>query len=123
MQLSSLKFTKDIKTTLDLTHEMPLAQRRLVKTVMTLPGTTLKEEFRRRNNAINAVAAYCKFEKGRAPSGRKPIRKVSPPPSLAADPLAMAALAMEKALYAAMLFVFIEKRPCICFVCPWAAGS
>jgi hypothetical protein len=35
-----------------------------METIMTLPGTILEEEFRRRNAAINAVAAYCKFQEG-----------------------------------------------------------
>jgi hypothetical protein len=33
----------------------------LAETVMTLLGTTIKEEFRRRNVAIDAVAAYYHF--------------------------------------------------------------
>jgi hypothetical protein len=33
----------------------------LAETVMTLLGTTIKEEFRRHNAAIDAVAAYCHF--------------------------------------------------------------
>jgi hypothetical protein len=31
------------------------------------PGTTYEEEVQRRNNAINAVAAYCKIEEGQTP--------------------------------------------------------
>jgi hypothetical protein len=41
--------------------EMPLLQKRLAKTVMTLPGTTIVEEFHRRNAAIDAVATYYYF--------------------------------------------------------------
>jgi hypothetical protein len=43
---------------------MPLIQKRLVETMMTLLGATLEEKFRRRNAAINAVAAYCNPRKG-----------------------------------------------------------
>jgi len=50
-----------VKTTLDQNDEMPLLQKRLAETAMTLLGTTIEEEFRRRNAAINAVAAYCHF--------------------------------------------------------------
>jgi hypothetical protein len=64
LQLSGLKFDQDVKTTLDLADNMPPVQRRLAKTMMTLPGTTLEEEFRWCNAAINAVATYCKFQKG-----------------------------------------------------------
>jgi hypothetical protein len=108
LQLSGLKFTEDVKTTLDLSDEMPPAQRRLVETVITLPGTTLEEEFRRRNAAIDAVAAYCRFEEGGSVRGRKPASKASLLPPLDADPQVMAAIAEEQALSAAMLSVFTE---------------
>jgi hypothetical protein len=45
---------------------MPPIQKRLAKTIITLLETTLKKEFRRRNAAINAVAAYCHFQEGGA---------------------------------------------------------
>ena len=51
---------------------------------MTLPGTTLEEEFRRRNAPINGVAAYCEFQEGGATArsrGRPPTRKASPIPA------------------------------------------
>lgn len=102
---------------MDLSDEMPPAQRRLVETVITLPGTTLEEEFRRRNAVIDAVAAYCRFEEGEPVRGRKPASKASLLPPLDADPQVMAAIAEEQALSAAMLSVFTEKRPLICFVC------
>ncbi|TVY31730.1 hypothetical protein LSUB1_G007778 [Lachnellula subtilissima] len=88
MQLSSHKFTKDVKSILQMMEDMPPLQRRLVKTILTLPGTTLEEEFSRCNASINAIVAYCKFKE-----------------------------AKKEALKAAILLVFIEKRPLICFVC------
>jgi hypothetical protein len=45
---------------------MPPIQKRLAKTVITLPGTTLEEEIRRRNAAIDIVAAYYYFQEGGA---------------------------------------------------------
>jgi hypothetical protein len=78
---------------------------------MTLPGTTLEEEFRRRNAAINAVAAYCKFQEGGAaarPRGRPPARKASPIP---------AKEVWHKAFDIAKLSVYQEERPKICFLC------
>jgi len=42
-QLSGLKLSQDVKTTLDKNDEMPPIQKRLAETVMTLPGTTLEE--------------------------------------------------------------------------------
>jgi hypothetical protein len=50
-----------VKTILDKNDEMPLIQKRLAETVITLSGTTLEEEIRRRNAVIDAVAAYCHF--------------------------------------------------------------
>ncbi len=77
MQFSGLKFTEEVKSTLQSTDEMPPPQKRLVETVLTLPGTTLEEEFARRNAANNAVAAYCRFEEGGSLRGRKPTIKDS----------------------------------------------
>jgi hypothetical protein len=90
---------------------MPPAQRRLVETVMTLPGTTLEEEFRRRDAAIDAVGAYCRFEEGGPPRGRKPARNPGLVLSPDADLKVIAAKAEAQALSAAMLSVFTEKRP------------
>jgi hypothetical protein len=60
-QLSRLKLSQDVKTILNQNDEMPPLQKRLAETVITLPGTTIDKEFRRRNAAIDAVAAYCYF--------------------------------------------------------------
>jgi Protein of unknown function (DUF3435) len=119
LQLSGLKFNQDVKTTLDLADDMPPTQKRLVETMMTLPGTTLEEEFRRRNAAIDAVAAYCKFQEGGAaarPRGRPPTRRASPTPAKETCPQLVAAAAKKQALSAAMLSVFQDKRPTICFL-------
>jgi hypothetical protein len=109
-----------MKTTLELSDEMSLIQKRLVETLMTLPGTTLEEEFRRHNAAINAVAVYCKFQEGGAaawPRGR--LLTVRASLTLAKETsLQLVAVDAEKqALSAAMLSVFQEKRPTICFLC------
>lgn len=114
LQLSGLKFDEDLKTTLDLADDMPQPQRRLVETIITLPGTTLEEEICRRNAAINATAAYCKFQEGGAAPRRAPIKQTGSTP---ADPQLAAAEAEKQALDAAMLSVYTEKRPTICFMC------
>jgi hypothetical protein len=93
-----------------------------VETILNLPGTTLEEEFARRNAAIDAVAAYCKFEEGGSPRGRKSTKKANPPPSLDVDLQAVAAQAEEDALKVAKLSVFTEERPRICFVCLGRTG-
>jgi hypothetical protein len=91
----------------------------LVKTIITLPGTTTEEEFRRRNAAINTVAAYCYFKEGGAAQLRvgPSTRRVSLIPSKETNPQLAAAEAEKQALGKAMLLVFIEKRPTTCFLC------
>jgi len=92
---------------------MPPLQKRLAETVMTLPGTTVVEEFRRRNAAIDAVATYCHFQEGGAvamPRGRPSTRKASPTPSKETNPQLAAAEAEKQALSEAMVLVFIKKR-------------
>jgi hypothetical protein len=119
-QLSGLKLSQDVKTTLDQNDEMPPPQKRLAETVMTLPGTTIEEEFRRRNAAIDAVAAYCHFQEGGAaaqPRARPSTRKASPTPAKETDPQLAAAEAEKQALSDAMVLVFTEKRTTTCFLC------
>lgn len=127
LQLAGLKFDQDakamldLKATLDLDNDMPLIQKRLVEMMMTLPRTTLKEEFRRRNAAINAVASYCKFQEEGATAARsqrkQPTARMSSVPAQDAFPQLAAAAAEKQALSAAMLSLFADKRPTICFLC------
>jgi hypothetical protein len=84
--------------------------------ILAPPGVTLEAEHQRRNEAINAVTAYCNIEegdmcRGRKRSGGRPkraaIKKESPSPE-------------EEALKAAMLSVYIKdpkERPTVCFMC------
>jgi hypothetical protein len=119
-QLSGLKLSQDVKTTLDKNDEMPPIQKRLAETIMTLPGTTLEEEFRRRNAAIDVVAAYCHFQEGGAvtrPRARPSTQRVSPMLSMETNPQLAAAEAEKQALNDAMLLVFTEKRTTTCFLC------
>lgn len=109
-----------MKTTLDQNDEMPPLQKRLAETVITLPGTTIEEEFRRRNAAIDAVAAYCHFQEGGAaavPRKTSPTRRTSPMPSKEISPQLAAAQAEKQALSDAMSLVFTEKRTTTCFLC------
>jgi hypothetical protein len=94
--------------------KMPSMQKRLVEIVMTLLGSTVEEEFCRRNAAIDAVASYCHFQEGGAvamPRGRRSTQ------AQGSSSRMMVADAEKQALSAAMLLVFKEKRPTICFVC------
>ena len=98
---------------------MPPLQKRLAETVMALPGTTIEEEFRRRNAAIDAVAAYCYFQEGGAAAllrKRSSTRRTSLMPSKETSPQ-LAAQAEKQALSDAILLVFTEKRTTTCFLC------
>lgn len=82
LQLSGLESTNDVETTSDPADIMPVIQKHLVETITTLPGTTL-EEFRWRNEAINAVDSYCKCqEAGAATRPRVRLTKVISLPRL-----------------------------------------
>jgi hypothetical protein len=117
-QLSGETFSNDVKATLQMSDDMPPKQKRLIETIMTLPGTTLEEEIRRRNAAIDAVAAYCKFEEGGARGARKrPSPRVARPIKTEGATQLVATDPDEQALNEAMLSVFQEKRPTICFIC------
>jgi hypothetical protein len=119
-QLSGLKLSQDMKTTLNKNDEMPPIQKRLAETIITLPGTTLEEEFHRRNAAIDAVAAYCHFQEGGAtarPCARPSTQRVSPTLSKETNPQLVAAEAEKQTLSDAMLLVFTEKRTTTCFLC------
>jgi hypothetical protein len=118
-QLAGEKFSEDVKATLELSDDIPPEQKRLIKTIMTLPGTTLEEEVCRRNAAINTVAAYCKFEEGgaRGASRKRPSTRVARPIKTEGATQPVAADPDEQALNEAMLSVFQEKRPKICFIC------
>jgi hypothetical protein len=99
---------------------MPPLQKRLAETVMTLPGTTIEEEFRHRNEAIDTVVTYCQFQEGGAatqPRARPSTRKASPTPSKETDPQLAAAEAEKQALSDAIVLVFTEKRTTTYFLC------
>jgi hypothetical protein len=49
LQLAGLKFCDGLGTSASIIDEMPLMQKPLAKTVVTLPGTTIVEEFCRRS--------------------------------------------------------------------------
>jgi len=84
--------------------------------ILAPPGETLEAERKRRNDAINAVSAYCKIQEGDMCGGQKRsggrrkrvvIKEESPSPE-------------DKALKAAMLSIYVndpKERPTVCFMC------
>ncbi|KZF22622.1 hypothetical protein L228DRAFT_246970 [Xylona heveae TC161] len=93
--------------------------KRLITALMSLPGATLEEEMQRRNEAINAVAAYCHLEESYRPNQPGGCRLDTVPPAKM-DPERETADLIEKILKAAKCMVFANeqnKRPLKCFVC------
>ncbi|KAJ9656079.1 hypothetical protein H2201_008651 [Coniosporium apollinis] len=121
-QLSGLKFTEDVRTTLESSTDKTPEQKRLIEAVMTLPGTSLEDEVRRRNAAIDAVTDYCKVEEGGTYLTNHPRRSVRGVAPMAVktegdtQPVA-ASTALDEALDVAISSVYKEKRPKICFLC------
>ncbi|XTI90390.1 hypothetical protein V2W45_1241739, partial [Cenococcum geophilum] len=65
-QLSGVIFSEDIKATLKSSNNRSVKYKRLIKVIITLPGTLLEDKIRRCNNAINTVIDYCNVKEGRA---------------------------------------------------------
>jgi hypothetical protein len=88
------------------------AQRELAESVLSKPGTTVREEMNRRNRAIRAVTLYCGIEEG----GMNPTRTERR--SRTAAPCVKSQLEYEEeALEAAKVSVYKETRPKLCFIC------
>jgi hypothetical protein len=87
-------------------------QKELAESVLSQPGTSIEEEFCRRNRAIRAVTLYCGIEEG----GMKPLEtkrghQLTHP---RAETLSEKA---SEALEEAKVKVYKEPRPRICFLC------
>ncbi|KAF2174840.1 hypothetical protein K469DRAFT_685226 [Zopfia rhizophila CBS 207.26] len=67
LQLSGAKFSDKMKTNLKRSPERTPQHNRLIETVLSLPGSSLKEEAYRRSAAIDAIIAYYNIEEGETP--------------------------------------------------------
>jgi len=118
-QLSGVIFSEDIKATLESNNDRSVEHKRLIEVIMTLPGTSLEDEIRRRNDAINAVVDYCNVEEGRAhrPSHRQ--RQSRAGVALGQVKIEEDAEISEaaKALERAKASLYKEKRLKIYFIC------
>ncbi|KAF2012894.1 hypothetical protein BU24DRAFT_425506 [Aaosphaeria arxii CBS 175.79] len=110
-QLSGSKFGDQVKTKLNLCPERTPLHNALIESLLSLPGTTLEEEYRRRSKAINAVAAYCLIEEGVTRSSQQQTR------SAERQVLPTAIDSFDAAFEAAKVSIFKETRPKICFRC------
>ncbi|KIV98465.1 uncharacterized protein PV09_09731 [Verruconis gallopava] len=71
-QLAGVKVRGQEKVLSYFSEDTLADQRRLIETmILAPPGATLEEESQRRDNAVNAVIAYCKIEEGDMYGGRK----------------------------------------------------
>ncbi|XTI84941.1 hypothetical protein V2W45_1465928 [Cenococcum geophilum] len=103
---------KNIKKNWDNKQAIINIERQLSRdkfTIITLPGVSLEDKIRRRNNAINTVVDYCNVEKGRSRTditlGKVKIKEDAK------------ILEAAKALKRAKLSLYKEKRPKIYFIC------
>ncbi|KAL9633054.1 MAG: hypothetical protein Q9204_003553 [Flavoplaca sp. TL-2023a] len=123
-QLAGGKFQPDWYKIVDATNGRSFEHKRLIQTGMTLPVANLEEELSRRHAAIAAVMAYCQVEEG----GPRRDRNTYPdagwaPPNSSIEKRPNAASQNTQApeeydiLDKAMLSVFYEKRPTLCFLC------
>ncbi|XTI93522.1 hypothetical protein V2W45_1252627, partial [Cenococcum geophilum] len=103
-QLSGVIFSEDIKATLESNNNRSAEYKRLIKVIITLPGTSLEDKIYRRNDAINVVVDYYNVEEGVALSQVKIEEDTK-------------ILEAAKALESAKLSLYKEKRLKICFIC------
>ncbi|KAF1809568.1 C2H2 finger domain protein [Eremomyces bilateralis CBS 781.70] len=120
-QLSGVKISqKPIVASYFTTKTLPEQKRLIEALILAPPGNTLEEEFRRRNEAIIAVTEYCKIEEGDTPKSQTRPRGQMKRLSIKnedEDRSAAPVKLIEKEIEAAMLSVFKDKRPTICFLC------
>ncbi|KAF2197852.1 hypothetical protein GQ43DRAFT_466094 [Delitschia confertaspora ATCC 74209] len=112
-QLLGVKFSDRIKTNLKRSPDRTAQHNRLIECVMSLPGSSLKEEAPRRSAAINAIVAYCHIEEGRTRRVQRATGLVKYDETVRCD----AVNPLVAALEAAKVSVYKEKRPTICFMC------
>jgi hypothetical protein len=130
LQLQGADFAKFVPID-DRRCQLP-AQKRLLAALTAPAETTLEGYYRRRDNAIEAMAAYCHVQEG--PSARRTAHRTvhrlgaaligSPPRSSACSPVCK--LPEESPIDLAALSVFVKdakERPRRCFLCVGAALS
>ncbi|KAL4928045.1 DUF3435 domain-containing protein [Aspergillus undulatus] len=104
---------------------MPPQQMLMIDAILTLPGTTLDAEYKRRIHAINTVTAFCGVEEGRptrqtTQSRRRPVPDDDEPVPVAKRYQTSVEDQTENALRQAMESVRIDspkQRPQTCFLC------
>ncbi|KAF2453690.1 hypothetical protein BDY21DRAFT_417195 [Lineolata rhizophorae] len=107
-QLSGGKFEDGVKMKLDSAERLS-EHNRLIERILTLSAHTLEAEYRRRNLATDAVAAYCMVKEPVCRPGRPRCESLT---AMKDEPDRS-----SEAVEEAMLSVYNDKRPTICFLC------
>lgn len=118
-QLQGLGFAKPAAVDSSSRPQRP-AQRRLVRALTAPLGDTLEAQFRRRNNAINAVIAYCAVEEGQT------VRRTNTSSAYPSSGATIAEPPAESPLHMALMSIFVKtekERPRKCFLCVGKALS
>ncbi|XTI92963.1 hypothetical protein V2W45_1246259, partial [Cenococcum geophilum] len=96
--LSRVIFSEDIKVTLKSSDNRLVKYKRLIKVIITLPGTLLEDKIYKYNNAINTVIDYCNIKEVKIKEDAKILKAA-------------------KVLERAKLSLYKEKRLKIYFIC------
>lgn len=118
-QLQGLKLSKSITVDTACPPQRP-AQKRLVDALTAPADNSLEGYYRRRDNLIDAIVAYCSVVEGRTARRTNVSTTKKPTPSSCSSP------PEDSRLEIAMLTVFVsgeKERPRRCFLCTGAALS
>jgi hypothetical protein len=110
-QLAGLVVDEDTRGALERWEQMTPEHLLLIDAILTLPETSLENEYRRRIGAINAITAYCGVEE------RPLSRRFQRGRPLEDDSSLVVKVEEPDALSQAILSIKTEKRPTKCFVC------
>ena len=123
-QLSGAQPAKSMIKPLECSTEVPLPQRRLIKSLLTLPRPTIEEEMARRTEAIDAVAGYCQFQEGdtcRLPRNKRADNRIAETKVPDYEPLESEAMKISSQtgipFESALRSVMKDHRPLFCFIC------
>ncbi|KAJ5974897.1 hypothetical protein N7481_008604 [Penicillium waksmanii] len=123
-QLSGIDQNGTSPKPLECSNDVPVPQQLLIKSLLSLPRSTIEEEMLRRTEAIDAVAAYSQFQEGdtcRRPREKRPQDSSenerscenAQPENEKAVVINQQECPLEFALRSAMK----DHRPLFCFIC------
>jgi hypothetical protein len=123
-QLSGLEPAEPSRKQLKCSTDIPVAQQRLIKSLLTLPRPTIEEEMTRRTEAIDSVAAYCQFQEGDSCRLSRNKRSEGSGETVEViDQCQRGSESMDNAsspktsLELALLSATKDHRPLLCFIC------